>query len=187
MKKTSRPVVPEAGPDNSDSELFKRSVGPVRPVHHDRIDPQVRRPPAHAKFRGRDDREVLKDLLSDHFDPGDYQTGEELGFARPGLQHRTLKRLRRGQHTLQAECDLHGQTVIEARQTLSAFLQKCQAHQVNCVRIIHGKGYGSQQRIPILKSKVGAWLRQCDEVLAFCSARPADGGTGAVYVLLKKN
>lgn len=187
MKKTSRPVVPEAVPDSTDSELFKRSVGPVRPVHHDRIDPQVKRPPARAKFRERDDQAVLKDSLSDHFDPGDYTTGEELGFARPGLQHRTLKRLRRGQHTLQAECDLHGQTVIEARQTLSAFLQRCQTHQLSCVRIIHGKGYGSQQHIPILKSKVGAWLRQCDDVLAFCSARPADGGTGAIYVLLKKN
>ncbi len=185
MKKTPRPIITESA-DPTDSELFQLSVGPVRPVQHDRIEPPVRRPPARARFREQDEREVLADLLSDHYDPTEVETGEELGFSRPGLQHRTLKRLRRGQHALQAECDLHGLTVVEARQTLSAFLHACQDRQLSCVRIIHGKGYGSYQRIPILKSKVDSWLRQHDSVLAFCSARPVDGGTGAVYVLLKK-
>lgn len=191
MKKKVHPdaadIGTEAAPDSTDSDLFQRSIGPVRPVQHDRVDLPVPRPPARARYRERDEQAVLKDMLSDYFEPGDYETGEELGFARPGLQHRTLKRLRRGQHAVQAECDLHGLTVVEARQTLSAFLHECQAQGLGCVRIIHGKGHGSHQRIPILKSKIGGWLRQRDEVLAFCSARPADGGTGAVYVLLKKN
>ncbi|MBU1192027.1 MAG: Smr/MutS family protein [Gammaproteobacteria bacterium] len=191
MKKQAHPDAADSGtetaPDNTDSDLFQRSIGPVRPVQHDRVHLPVPRPPARARFRERDEQAVLKDMLSDHFDPGDYETGEELGFARPGLQHRTLKRLRRGQHAVQAECDLHGLTVVEARQALSAFLHECQARGLSCVRIIHGKGHGSHQRIPILKSKIGGWLRQRDEVLAFCSARPVDGGTGAVYVLLKKS
>lgn len=186
MKKPTPPGAPIPMPDATDRELFQRSVGPVRPVHHDRVDPPVRRPPARARFRERDEQQVLQDLLSDNFDPSDIETGEELWFFRPGLQHRTLKRLRRGQHALQAECDLHGLTVVQARQALSLFLQECQAQRLSCVRIIHGKGHGSHQRIPILKSKVSGWLRQRDEVLAFCSARPVDGGTGAVYVLLKK-
>lgn len=168
-----------------DRLLFQASVGPVRRVTHDRVEPALPRPPARARFRERDEQEVLRDLLSDAFDPGDYETGEELLFARRGLQHRTFKNLRRGRFAVQAECDLHGHTVLEARQALSDFLHACVARGLRCVRIIHGKGHGSHQRLPVLKTKVGGWLRQRDEVLAFCSARPMDGGTGAVYVLLK--
>jgi len=183
-----RPAPPADNPElpEADRALFKASVGPVRPVPHDRIEPDLPRPPARAKFRERDEQDVLVDMLSDGFDPGDLETGEELWFARRGLQHRTLKRLRRGQFALQAECDLHGLTVVEARQALSVFLKECLARGHHCVRVIHGKGLGSHQRIPILKGKVGGWLAQRDEVLAFCSARTVDGGTGAVYVLLKK-
>ena len=183
-RRPPKPAAPELPED--DRALFQSSVGPVRPVTHDRIEPDLPRPPARAKFRERDEQEVLRDLLSDGFDPGDYETGEELVFARRGLQHRTLKRLRRGQLAIQAECDLHGCTVVEAREVLSGFLHDCLARGFSCVRIIHGKGHGSHQRLPVLKGKVGGWLRQRDEVLAFCSARPVDGGTGAVYVLLKK-
>lgn len=188
-RRTPPTDIPELPED--DRALFQASVGPVKPVPHDRVEPILPRPPARAKFRERDEQEVLRDLLSDGFEPGgleagDLETGEELWYARRGLQHRTLKRLRRGQFALQAECDLHGLTVVEARQALSVFLQECLARGHHCVRIIHGKGHGSHQRIPILKGKVGGWLCQRDEVLAFCSARPVDGGTGAVYVLLKK-
>lgn len=181
-----RPPPPAPELPEEDRALFQSSVGPVRPVTHDCIEPDLPRPPVRARFRERDEQEVLRDLLSDGFDPGDYETGEELVFARRGLQHRTLKRLRRGQLAVQAECDLHGCTVVEARAVLGGFLHACVARGFSCVRIVHGKGHGSHQRIPVLKAKVGGWLRQRDEVLAFCSARPVDGGTGAVYVLLKK-
>ena len=183
-RRPDKPPNPDLLPE--DRELFQSSVGPVKPLTHDRIEPVLPRPPARARFRERDEQEVLRDLLSDNFDPGDFETGEELWYARRGLQHRTLKRLRRGQFALQAECDLHGLNVVDARQALGDFLHECLVHDLRCVRVIHGKGHGSHQRIPILKTKVGGWLRQRDEVLAFCSARPVDGGTGAVYVLLKK-
>lgn len=186
MDKRRHPPAAETDAECADDLLFKTSVGPVRPVTHDRIEHRLPRPPARARFRERDEQDVLRDLLSDGFDPGDYETGEELLFARRGLQHRTVKSLRRGQLAVQAECDLHGCTVAEARAVLSDFLHQCLAHGLRCVRVIHGKGHGSHQRLPVLKPKVGGWLRQRDEVLAFCSARPLDGGTGAVYVLLKK-
>ncbi|MFN2309788.1 MAG: Smr/MutS family protein [Gammaproteobacteria bacterium] len=173
-------------PEPADHELFQASVGPVKPLAHDRVELPRSRPPPRARFRERDEQKILRDALSDEFDPAGFETGEELGFARRGLQARTLKRLRRGQLTQQAECDLHGLTASEARQALGAFLDACLARGLRCVRVIHGKGLGSQQRIPVLKRKIGGWLCQCDEVLAFCSARPVDGGTGAVYVLLKK-
>ncbi|MFA7592654.1 MAG: Smr/MutS family protein [Thiohalobacteraceae bacterium] len=183
-RQPKHPAAPGISPE--DRELFQTAVGPVRQLHHDRVEPRLPRPPVRATFRERDEGAVLRDSLSDAFDPDDYLTGEELWFARTGLQQRILKRLRRGQFAREAECDLHGLTVVEARQTLAAFLHDCLAQGWRCVRIIHGKGHGSQQRIPVLKGKVGGWLRQRDEVLAYCSARPVDGGTGALYVLLKK-
>lgn len=177
---------PKAGSAAVDETLFQREVGRVNPLTHDLVDPHLPRPPARARFRERDERQALHDSLSDQYDPADIETGDELWYARPGLQQRTLKRLRRGQFALQAECDLHGLTVIEARQAVGQFLQECLSHGLRCVRVIHGKGLGSHQRLPILKGKLSGWLRQRDEVLAFCSARPVDGGTGAVYLLLKK-
>jgi DNA-nicking Smr family endonuclease len=130
---------------------------------------------------------IMRDMLSDAFDPAEIETGEELLFSRKGLQHGLIRKLRRGQFTVQAELDLHGLTVAEARQALAEFLADVRAAGARCVRIIHGKGYGSRHKQPVLKNKLNGWLQQRDEVLAFCSARQVDGGTGAVYVLLKRS
>jgi DNA-nicking Smr family endonuclease len=73
-----------------------------------------------------------------------------------------------------------------ARYALAGFLEKCERNNIRSVRIIHGKGRGSYHKEPVLKGKVNTWLQQREDVLAFCSARSADGGTGAVYVLLKQ-
>jgi DNA-nicking Smr family endonuclease len=87
---------------------------------------------------------------------------------------------------VESELDLHGLIVTEARLEMIRFLRDCQLMGGGCVRIIHGKGHGSLQKQPILKNKVNKWLRQYDAVLAFCSARNSDGGTGAVYVLVQR-
>ena len=170
-----------------DSALFRDHVGPVKRLRHDRVHPADKRPPPVARFRKRDEASVIQDLLSDQYDASDLETGEELIFARPGLQHRLLKRLRRGQFIVDAECDLHGLTVPEARRMLIEFLNRCVRRHCYCVRVIHGKGHGSRHQIPVLKHKVNTWLRQCGDVLAFSSARRVDGGTGALYVLLRRN
>ena len=91
------------------------------------------------------------------------------------MQHGLLKRLRRGQFRVERELDLHGKTSLEARHLLAEFLKRCTRDRVRVVRVIHGKGLGSHNKIPVLKGKVSYWLRQRDEVLAFCSARPMDG------------
>lgn len=171
--------------DKADRELFRQAMADVHPLRSDYLPLQ---PPAPAPFPRKhweDERQVLQDLLADPDEATWLETGEELWFARPGLQHGTLRKLRRGHYSVGAELDLHGLTVAEAKQALIAFLQRCMLQRVRCVRIIHGKGHGSFQRIPVLKGKVNHWLQQRDEILAFCSARPVDGGTGAVYVLLK--
>jgi len=81
---------------------------------------------------------------------------------------------------------LHGMTIPLAHNALASFLQECQQFKIRCVRIIHGKGWGSKHHKPILKTKLNTWLQQDDIILAFCSAPIEDGGTGAVYVLLKR-
>jgi DNA-nicking Smr family endonuclease len=161
-------------------------VGDITPLDHDRVThPPKRLAPIPVQTL-RDQEQVLKEAISDAFDCAELETGEELWFCRPGLQLGVLRKLRRGQFSLQGELDLHGLTVPLAREALAEFLRDSRLRGAVCVRIIHGKGRGSPRRQPVLKSKVNAWLQQRNEVLAFCSTRPVDGGTGAVYVLLKR-
>ena len=105
---------------------------------------------------------------------------------RPGLQHKIVRRLRRGQISMEGTLDLHGNTVAQAHSALNQFLAECRARGVRGIRIIHGKGLGSADGRAVIKTKVDGWLRHRNEVAAFCSARPVDGGTGAVYVLLRR-
>ena len=166
--------------------MFREHVGKVRPVKQDRIAPHRSKPPPVAEQSQRDAEAVMKSLLSDEYDPADIETGEELLYVRPGLQHMVIRKLRRGQYAIEAELDLHGCTVPQAREALNTFLRNARALGKRCVRIIHGKGKSSEGKMPVLKGKVNVWLRQKDEVMAFCSAIPRDGGTGAAYVLLRK-
>lgn len=170
-------------PSKDDLNLFRNAVEGARPLPQKRVPPWRDYIPPRPVKREEDEASVIDEMVSDEWLPEEMETGEELHFARDGLQHSVLKKLRRGQYALGAELDLHGLTVVEARQALSQFIQ---SSEQRCVRIIHGKGNGSFRQQPILKSKVNLWLRQWDRVLAFSSARPCDGGTGAVYVLLKR-
>ncbi len=166
--------------------LFRSAMSGVRPLKHDRISPFRAKPAPRPLQTLREHRQVLDDMFSDAIDPAEIETGEELFFARAGLQHGLLRRLRRGHLPVERELDLHGKTSHEARELLTEFLRDCSRSGVRVVRIVHGKGLGSRNKIPVLKGKINYWLRQRDQVLAFCSARPVDGGTGAVYVLLKR-
>jgi DNA-nicking Smr family endonuclease len=117
----------------------------------------------------------------------EFESGQSLSFARASVGRRNFRKLARGNFSVQSEIDLHGLTVAEARTVLGDFIENSVEQGHRCVRVIHGKGLGSGDRGPILKAKVDNWLRKWDAVLAFISARQVDGGTGAVYVLLKKN
>jgi len=168
------------------STLFRAHVGDVRPVEQDRVPPhRVPRKPIPEQSR-RDAAAVIASLLSDAYEPADVETGEELLYARPGVQRSVIRKLRRGQYAIEAELDLHGCTVPVAREALDRFLRESRTFGKRCVRIIHGKGKSSEGKLPVLKGKVNVWLRQKDEVMAFSTAIPRDGGTGAVYVLLKR-
>lgn len=172
--------------DDDPRALFRKAVGKIRTVKQDRVPPhRARRKPVPDQTL-RDRRAVMESLLSDEYEPAEIETGDELLYTRPGLQHSIIRKLRRGHYAVEAQLDLHGATVPQAREAVNAFLKRAQAQDKRVVRIIHGKGRSSEGKLPVLKGKVNSWLRQKDEVLAFCSARPHDGGTGAVYVLLKR-
>lgn len=172
--------------DPRDRELFHHMIGEVTPVRCDRIEPASFHPKPIPCFSLADEQQVLADMVSDYFEPADLETGEELYYRRDGVQQAVLRKLRRGQFQVGGILDLHGMTVAVARETLATFLHRARRDSLSCVRIIHGKGNRSRHRGPILKQKLNHWLRQRDEVLAFCSARLMDGGTGALYVLLRR-
>ncbi len=171
---------------DADVALFRNAVKRVTPLRRDQVVMARKRVAPVPRQRLLDERQVLRDMLSDAYDPAGIETGEELLYSRTGLQHGVLRKLRRGQIRIERELDLHGMTVAEARPALARFLAVCQNDLVRCVRIVHGKGRRSPHQRPVLKNKLAAWLRQRFDVLAYCSAPRTDGGTGALYVLLKR-
>lgn len=171
-----KPQLPE-----SELKIFREEVEDVEPLRIDTIEPFHRRPPPIPRPRPVEpDEETPLPLSESEVKAYDY-----LLFARPGVQRRVLAELQRGVFPIELEVDLHGLKVEHARRVLAEFLADCRERRIRCARIIHGKGRGSGGPIPVLKAKVNYWLRLYDQVLAFCSATPRDGGTGAVYVLLR--
>ena len=179
------------GDTKSDADLrFADLLDNVKPLHgdhHNRTDthaPKLKPEPI-PKESIKDEQRVLEESLEIGYEVDDMQPGDSLSFCRPGIQNNVFKKLKKGQFSVDAELDLHGHTRPEAQVALARFIQVSRENNIRCVRIIHGKGYGSSNQGPIIKPLVNKWLQQRNEILAFCSARPNDGGTGAVYVLLK--
>lgn len=170
-----------------DADLFRQSIGEVVPLappdKHVAVPPP---PPPVARHRMADELAALRESLSDEFSVDSLlDTDEALSYARNGIGPDVVRKLRRGHWVIQDQLDLHGLRRDQARESLSEFLRHAVKRGLRCVRIIHGKGLGSVNKEPVLKNKVRSWLVQKDEVLAFCQARAADGGSGALVVLLK--
>jgi DNA-nicking Smr family endonuclease len=137
-----------------------------------------------AKQHEADEKAVLDELLA--HDPEQFvETGEGLSYRGPGVQESVFRRLKRGAYRIGAELDLHGMNSETARVALHRFLAEAVLDGHRCVRVIHGKGLRSSNKGPVLKARVDRWLRRTKEVLAFVATRPEDGGSGAVYVLLR--
>jgi len=172
--------------ENDAETLFRNAVSGIRRLHHDKIGPHRRKLKPYPRHRHDDDQAVLRESLTLH-DTADIEVGDELSFSRNGVQNSVIRKLRRGQYRVEAELDLHRLTANQAQKALLEFIIHCKRRHLRCVRIIHGKGLGSKDQRPVLKGRVNQWLQQWDDVLAFSSARPCDGGTGATYVLLRKS
>ena len=161
-----------------DRRLFRETVGLVTPVVHDRT-PLVKQPKTYRRPSEMDWSDISPTeipLLA---------VGDVTSFVASGIQKRVLRQLRAGKFGVDVELDLHGLTVDEAKRRLAGFLGMCVADGYRCLHLIHGKGYRSEGDYPILKNRINLWLRQHPDVLAFCTSRPMEGGTGAVYVLLR--
>ncbi len=173
--------------ERREKDLFADAVGAVVPLRKSATPHLPRaRPPAVARQRQRDEAAALVESISDAFDVESLlETDDALSFRRRGVGLDVVRKLRRGVWVLQDEIDLHGLRSDAARERVADFLRDSARAGLRCVRVVHGKGLGSPGREPVLKAKVKSWLMQRSEVLAFTHARPADGGHGALIVLLK--
>ncbi len=171
--------------DEDDAALFRAAVGKVKPIRApaaaagDRPKPRPR-----ARMAERDEAEALGEFARMLRDATPLEAGDTASYRRDHVPPRVFQRLKRGQFSVQDELDLHGATAAQAESMLRQFLAEAHAHEYGCVRVIHGKGLQSDSGAPVLKNLVDRMLRQRNDVLAFHSAPPAQGGTGAVLVLL---
>lgn len=175
---------PDTG--NDDAVLFRDAIRGVAPLADSgRMSPLTKPHPLPIPRQAPGEPPTGHgDMLSD-FISLEIAAGDEWSFMRPGISRQTLRRLRRGYWSIEAQLDLHGYTRDQARMELAHFLDESVRHGLRCVRVIHGKGRSSRNGEPVLRARVGSWLSQRGEVLAFCQAKPEDGGSGAVLVLLK--
>ena len=173
--------------ERRERNLFASSVGTVIALRKSAAAPPARpRPEPVARQRQRDEAAALIESISDEFTAESLlDTDDALSYRRSGIGIDVVRKLRRGVWVMQGEIDLHGLRRDQARERIDAFLRDAARDGLRCVRVVHGKGLGSPGREPVLKAKVKSWLAQRSEVLAFTHARPADGGHGALLVLLK--
>ncbi len=181
-------------PENDENFDFAHAMQGVTQHSHDKVD--LKKTPKRLKAADDEtsrykrqvaaqDQEELVDGLSSELVKL-VESEDELVFATPGVQLGMMKRLKQGHIPWEAGLDLHGFSLDDARSELSGFIRDCSQKHYRCAIIIHGKAYSGEGKQPLMKSYVNDWLRQISSVIAFCSAQPKDGGTGALYVLLKR-
>lgn len=181
MKKTAKTSIEPA-----DLDLFRQAVADAKPLAQPgRLQRRPDAPSPYPVQSHLDEHAALRESLTAGWTEQDWlDSGDEPNFLRPGLSRQVLRKLRSGAWVIQDQIDLHGLDRHQAREVVAAFLAGCIRRGVRCVRVVHGKGLGSKNREPVLKAKVKHWLTQRAEVLAYCQARPVDGGSGALVVLL---
>ena len=170
-------------PPEKDEE-FRRAVAGAQPLEAPRKVVHARRPAPVPAQRIRDERAVLGESLGPVSLDDALDSGTELTYLADGLRRDVLRQLRRGHWVVEDELDLHGMNRHMAAVSVSQFLNGCKKRRLRCVRIVHGKGHGSHNREPVLKGLLRKWLLR-EAVLAFSQAPAAQGGSGAVLVLLK--
>jgi DNA-nicking Smr family endonuclease len=170
----------------AEQDLCSRAIGATQPLRRRPAVPLAPEPPAPLPVQKQlDEQRVLRESLSDEFDVSTLLDADDaMSFRRPGIHTDVTRKLRAGEWSIQREIDLHGMRSDEAREALGEFIREAGKLGVRCVRVVHGKGLGSPGRQPVLKAKVQRWLIQKSETLAFVQAKPAEGGAGALVVLL---
>ena len=170
----------------AEKDLFARAIGATEPLRRKAAVPLAPQPPAPIPVQHQlDEQRVLRESLSDEFDVTTLlDVDDAMSFRRPGIGTDVTARLRKGEWAIQGQVDLHGLRSDEAREALGGFIRNAYKQGLRCVRVVHGKGLGSPGKQPVLKTKAQRWLIQKNEVIAFVQAKPAEGGAGALVVLL---
>ena len=171
---------------HTEIHLFIHAIGAVQPLPDKRRALLKKKLPEPIPMPFLDDEQaLLREAMSDGFDVSALlETDEHLSFRRPGIGLDITGKLRRGDWRIQRQLDLHGLRLDDARDALGRFIREAHQHGIRCVRVVHGKGLGSPGKTSVLKSRVHSWLVQRNEILAFVQAKPAEGGAGALVVLL---
>jgi len=176
---------PDETPDEDDAALFREAIGDVRRIEIREQGIPRAKPVADSKMFRRDEADALRDSRSVSVTEAYLNSADELSYRRPEVPEKWFKQLKRGQISIQDELDLHHCRAADAEIFLKQFLNQAREEAHYCVRIIHGKGLRSESA-PVLKALVDRVLRHRGDVLAFNSAPQAQGGTGAVLVLLAR-
>jgi DNA-nicking Smr family endonuclease len=177
--------------DDGDGRLFRETIGEVAPLKQaGQVIKKIatKATPGHAVRRRAAQESVDREgnFLARQEYISLVKPTDVLSFKRDGVQHGVFRNIKRGRYAIDAVLDLHGQTVNQARDTVFSFLAECIEREIRCAMITHGKGQ-FRQPPALLKSCVNHWLRQLEEVLAFHSAQPQHGGSGATYILVRKS
>ena len=170
-----------------DENVFRNAMTGVNPLDFSNAVHESEKPKAkRIQFDGFIDEFMVNDPLSDELEVTEVDGDEVLSFCRDGIQKNVFKKLRSGGYRISDELDLHGSNIKQAKEILVYYLQEAGQFEGCCIRIIHGKGLSSGKQKSVLKTYINHWLSEHERVLAFHSAKVRDGGTGAVYVLLKR-
>ena len=146
--------------DNASFADLLDNVKPLRPSHKNTAEDYKSKPSPIPKEKLKDESKVLQESLEISPEYDGLQPGDSLSFCRPGIQKNVFRKLKKGQFSVEAELDLHGMTIVQAQAALNPFIKNCQERGIRCVRIIHGKGYRSNNQGPKLKPMVNFILRQ---------------------------
>lgn len=168
-----------------DNKSFKDLMKGVKPLSSNKIDPDSAPKP---KFKRRESTNPSSSQTT--FGELEYaapvSSDEVLSFVRGGIQQKLMNKLKKGQIPFEVKIDLHGATVSQAGKELQSAIDECYQHGMRCILVVHGRGKGSFDNKPAIKTHVNQWLRDSAKVLAFHTALAHHGGTGALYVLLKR-
>ena len=170
-----------------DLDSFHQAVKDVKPLKQQKVS-LPSKPAPKFKKKSNEASDPFQDkrppLFHDVTGIPEVASEEYILYKHSSISNKALRKLRKGQYTIEAVLDLHGMTIDEAMTAVDDFLHQCLRERMRIVLVIHGKGHSSS--VPILKNKLNQWLRTTDTVLAFCSAAPHHGSRGAMYVLLKR-
>ncbi|MBM3803117.1 MAG: hypothetical protein FJW26_12525 [Acidimicrobiia bacterium] len=175
----------------SDEEIFEQSMEDVTPLGWSSITSPRAVPVEISNPEESEDEglQLLTDFVNGRVPIDVVVSGEYVEGAPDPRGKRWLDSLRTGHFAVQAHLDLHGLSILDARDLFEKFIRDCVWRAYGCVRIVHGRGQHSTDGLPLLKEHLQKWLcsrRMGRHIVAYTSARLRDGGGGALYVLLKR-